>query len=44
MQHIAIITEPGVIRAILTSVGMPADSQRRYPAKLPKQAELDFAS
>ena len=44
MQRISIITEPDVIRAILTSVGMPADSPRPYPAKLPEQTELDFAS
>ena len=44
MQRISIITEPSVIRAILNSVGMPADSPRSYPAKLPEQAELDFAS
>ncbi len=40
MQQIAWVMRPSAIRAILDSVGLPADSPVPHPARLPEQADL----
>jgi len=44
MQRVATITDGKALRAILSSVGLPADSPEPAPPRLPQQPELDFAS
>ncbi len=44
MQTIAFVTETRPIRAILKSVGLPADSPQPAPSRLPEQWELEFDS
>jgi len=44
MQRIATITDGKALRAILHSVGLPADSPEPAPPRLPQHPELDFAS
>ncbi len=44
MQCIAFITEARVIRRILDSVGLPADSPRAHPPKVDQQARFAFSA
>ncbi len=44
MQMIAFVTEPRPIRAILESVGLPADSPQPTPSRLGEPWKLDLKS